>query len=103
MQSLLVLYRKYLTCQGDELRYRSMRPSELHKALPEATPRVLDLQLKELVDDGLVTKTIYPELPPRSEYAISALGMTLIPIIDAMLKWGEEHQDLFEKKYSERE
>jgi len=80
-----------------------MRPSELHKALPEATPRVLDLQLKELVDDGLVTKTIYPELPPRSEYAISALGMTLIPIIDAMLKWGEEHQDLFEKKYSARE
>ena len=94
---------KWKSCILDELRYRNMRPSELHKALPEATPRVLDLQLKELVDDGLVTKTIYPELPPRSEYAISALGMTLIPIIDAMLKWGEEHQDLFEKKYSERE
>ena len=80
-----------------------MRPSELHKALPEATPRVLDMQLKEMVDDGLVTKTIFPELPPRSEYAISPLGQSLIPIIDAMLKWGEEHQDLFEKKYSEQE
>ena len=54
----------------DELRHRAMRPSELRKALPEATPRVLDIQLKELVDDGLVIKTIYPELPPRSEYSI---------------------------------
>lgn len=94
---------KWKSCILDELRYASMRPSELHKALPEATPRVLDMQLKEMVDDGLVTKTIYPELPPRSEYAISPLGMTLIPIIDAMLRWGEEHQQLFEKKYGSQQ
>ncbi len=83
----------------DELRYRAMRPSELHKALPEATPRVLDLQLKEMVEDGLIAKTIYPELPPRSEYSITSLGMTLIPIIDAMLEWGKKNKDLFERKY----
>ena len=92
---------KWKTCILDELRHRSMRPSELHKALPEATPRVLDIQLKELVDDGLVIKTIYPELPPRSEYSISELGMSLIPIIDSMLVWGEQHMDLFEKKYKQ--
>ena len=86
-------------CILDELRHRSMRPSELHKALPEATPRVLDIQLKELVDDGLVIKTIYPELPPRSEYSISELGMSLIPIIDSMLAWGEQHMEVFKKKY----
>lgn len=91
---------KWKTCILDELRHRSMRPSELHKALPEATPRVLDIQLKELVDDGLVIKTIYPELPPRSEYSISELGMSLIPIIDSMLTWGEQHMEVFEKKYS---
>ena len=79
---------KWKSCMLDELRHGPMRPSELHKALPEAAPRVLDLQLKELVDDGLVAKTIYPELPPRSEYAITPLGMSLIPIIDAMLEWG---------------
>lgn len=90
---------KWKSCILDELRHRAMRPSELHKALPEATPRVLDIQLKELVDDGLVIKTIYPELPPRSEYSISELGMSLIPIIDSMLAWGEQHMDLFEKKY----
>ena len=90
---------KWKSCILDELRHRSMRPSELHKALPEATPRVLDIQLKELVDDGLVIKTIYPELPPRSEYSISELGMSPIPIIDAMLAWGEQHMEVFEKKY----
>lgn len=77
----------------------SMRPSEIHKRLPEAAPRVLDIQLKEMVEDGLVSKTIYPELPPRSEYRITDLGLSLIPLIDAMLKWGEEHMSLFEKKY----
>ena len=79
-----------------------MHLGRTHKIFPEATPRVLDLQLKELVEDGLVSKTIYPELPPRSEYAITPLGMTLIPIIDAMIAWGEKNTELFEKKYGKR-
>lgn len=94
---------KWKSCILDELRHRSLRPSELHKLLPEATPRVLDLQLKELVEDGLVAKTIYPELPPRSEYAITELGRTLIPIIDAMIEWGNRNTELFERKYGKYE
>ncbi|MDE6347696.1 MAG: helix-turn-helix transcriptional regulator [Bacteroides sp.] len=90
---------KWKSCILDELRNASMRPSELHKVLPEATPRVLDLQLKELVEDGLVAKTIYPELPPRSEYFITSLGSSLLPILDAMIEWGESNRKLFEKKY----
>lgn len=90
---------KWKSCILDELRYRPMRPSELHKALPEAAPRVLDLQLKEMAEDGLVAKTIFPELPPRSEYSLTELGMSLIPIIDAMLEWGTANQALFERKY----
>ena len=90
---------KWKSCILDELRRGPMRPSELHRALPEASPRVLDIQLKELADDGLVLKTIFPELPPRSEYAISPLGESLIPIIDAMLEWGERNKRLFEAKY----
>lgn len=90
---------KWKSCILDELRHQALRPSELHRLLPEATPRVLDLQLKELVEDGLVAKMIYPELPPRSEYSITALGMTLIPIIDAMIDWGNQNAALFEKKY----
>lgn len=90
---------KWKSCILDELRHGPLRPSELHRQLPEASPRVLDLQLRELVEDGLVAKTIYPELPPRSEYSITPLGSTLIPIIDAMIEWGSSHSDLFAKKY----
>ena len=98
--TMSLIESKWKSCILDELRSRErMRPSEIHKCLPEAAPRVLDIQLKQMVEDGLVAKTIYPELPPRSEYSITPLGQSLLPIIDAMLKWGEEHMDLFIKKY----
>lgn len=90
---------KWKPCILDELRHKPLRPSELHKIFPEATPRVLDLQLKELVKDKLVSKTIFAELPPRSEYSITPLGMSLIPIIDAMIEWGNRNTELFLKKY----
>ena len=101
--TMSLIESKWKSCILDELRSgEAMRPSEIDKSLPEAAPRVLDIQLKEMVEDGLVTKTIYPELPPRSEYVITALGKSLLPIIDSMLKWGEEHFDLFEKKYGNK-
>lgn len=97
--TISLLNSKWKSCILDELRHKPLRPSELHKLFPEATPRVLDMQLKELVIDGLVDKTIYPELLPRSEYAITPLGMTLIPIIDAMIEWGERNKTLFKAKF----
>ena len=91
---------KWKSCILDELRSgKPLRPSEIHKRLPEAPTRVLDIQLKELVEDNLVEKTIFPQLPPRSEYTITPLGASLIPIIDSMLRWGEEHYDIFLRKY----
>ena len=86
--TMSLINSKWKSCILDELRHGPMRPSELHKVLPEAAPRVLDLQLKELAEDGLVAKTIFAELPPRSEYAITGLGRSLLPIIDAMIAWG---------------
>ena len=97
--TISLLNSKWKSCILDELRHKTLRPSEIHKIFPDATPRVLDLQLKELVEDGLVSRTIYPESPPRSEYALTELGSTLIPIIDAMIGWGDVNKDLFEKKY----
>ena len=98
--TMSLIESKWKSCILDELRAGSgMRPSEIHKRLPEAAPRVLDIQLKELTEDGLVEKTIYPELPPRSEYRITELGRSLIPIIDAMLEWGQVHYEIFVKKY----
>ena len=98
--TMSLIESKWKSCILDELRdNRGMRPSEIHRRLPEAAPRVLDIQLKEMVDDGLVAKTIYPELPPRSEYRITELGNSLLPIIDLMLEWGTTHFDIFLKKY----
>lgn len=94
---------KWKSCILDELRHKSLRPSEIHRIFPEATPRVLDIQLKELVEDGLVSKTVYPGLPLRSEYAITSLGQSLIPIIDAMIDWGNRNTGLFERKYCRKE
>ena len=90
---------KWKSCMLDELRHRSLRPSELHKLFPEATPRVLDIQLKELAEDGLVSKTIYHEVPLRTEYALTELGRSLLPIIDAMIEWGNRNTEVFERKY----
>lgn len=101
--TMSLMESKWKSCILDELRAKeSLRPSEIHKRLPEATPRVLDIQLKEMVNDGLVTKTIFPELPPRSEYQITKLGESLLLIIDAMIKWGEEHGDVFGKKFENK-
>jgi len=98
--TMSLIESKWKSCILDELRSgEPMRPNEIHKCLPEAASRVLDIQLKEMAGDGLVKKTIYPELPPRSEYRITELGKSLLPIIDSMLKWGEDHMSLFEKKY----
>lgn len=101
--TMSLIESKWKSCLLDELREgKEMRPCELHRCLPEAAPRVLDIQLKEMVDDGLVSKTIFPELPPRSVYRITELGKSLLPIIDSMLQWGEKHMDLFERKYGKK-
>lgn len=91
---------KWKSCMLDELRHRALRPSELHKLFPEATPRVLDIQLKELAEDGLVSKTTYHEVPLRTEYALTELGCSLLPIIDAMIEWGNRNTEVFERKYA---
>ena len=98
--TMSLIESKWKSCILDELRDGSpKRPSDIHKLLPEAAPRVLDIQLKEMVTDGLVEKKNFPELPPRSEYKITDLGKSLLPIIDSMLDWGKNHMELFERKF----
>lgn len=101
--TMSLIESKWKSCILDELRGgESKRPSDIHKLLPESAPRVLDLQLKEMVGDGLVEKKIYSELPPRSEYKITELGKSLLPIIDSMMEWGKDHMEVFEKKYKKQ-
>lgn len=69
------------------------RPSELQRKIPDVTRRVLNVQLKELEDHEMVTKTIYPVMPPKVEYELTEFGKTLIPLIKSIGLWGDEHQE----------
>jgi DNA-binding HxlR family transcriptional regulator len=68
------------------------RPSELQRKIPDASRRVLNIQLKELEEHDLVTKVIYPVVPPKVEYSLTAFGETLIPVLSVLGKWGDVHE-----------
>ncbi|PWT75613.1 MAG: transcriptional regulator [Bacteroidetes bacterium] len=68
------------------------RPSELQRKIPHASRRVLNAQLKELGQHELVTKMIYPQIPPKVEYSLTELGKTLIPVINTLGKWGDKNE-----------
>jgi DNA-binding HxlR family transcriptional regulator len=70
-----------------------LRPSELQRKIPDATRRVLNIQLKELEEHELITKKIYPVVPPKVEYRLTEFGNTLIPIIATLGDWGDAHED----------
>lgn len=68
------------------------RPSELQRKIPDASRRVLNIQLKELENHELITKVIYPQVPPKVEYSLTDFGNSLIPVIAALGNWGDEHE-----------
>ncbi len=71
---------------------RPWRFNELQRDLDGISQKVLTDSLRSMEADGLVTRTVYPEVPPRVEYALSELGQSLEPIIDAMKIWGENYK-----------
>ncbi len=71
-----------------------MRFGELQKGLPGVNAKMLTKQLRELEADGVITRTVFPEVPPRVEYAITDFGKTLIPILQALCNWGAHYLDI---------
>lgn len=69
---------------------QTLRYSQLQKLIPQASPKMLTQQLKELEKDGLVHKELYPVVPPKTEYSLTSLGKSLTPIILAIYQWGEK-------------
>ena len=74
------------------LRMRPWRFNELRRDLEGVSQKVLTDSLRAMEDDGIITRTVYPEVPLRVEYALSPLGESMGPILDAMAKWGEEYK-----------
>ncbi len=70
------------------LRKDKKRFSELRKLIPNITEKMLSLQLKDLENDGIVKRKVYPEVPPKVEYYLTDFGKTLIPMLEEIAKWG---------------
>lgn len=68
------------------------RFGELKKSINSISQKVLTQQLRNMEEDGLVERNVYAEVPPRVEYTLTELGLSLKPILDSMLKWGEEYK-----------
>lgn len=71
------------------------RFSDLEKRIPGVSQKMLAQQLRRLEADGLVTRTLYPQVPPKVEYRLTEWGQALCPMLDGLLQWAEQRQDFF--------
>lgn len=70
------------------LRNKTLRFGELKKQIPDITEKMLSIQLKSLEEDGLIKREVFAEVPLRVEYSMTEFGKSLIPILEAVAKWG---------------
>lgn len=76
----------------------TLRFGELRKIMPQATPKMLTQQLRELEADGLVCRKVYAVVPPKTEYSLTEFGKTLTPVLTNICAWGREYLSDFIKK-----
>jgi DNA-binding HxlR family transcriptional regulator len=70
------------------LKDKTLRFGELKKQIPDITEKMLSIQLKNLENDGLIKRKVYTQIPLKVEYSLTYFGKTLIPILNAIAKWG---------------
>lgn len=70
-----------------------LRYSELQRMIKGVTPKMLISQLKELEEDKIISRKVYPVVPPKVEYSLTEKGESLLPILSEMKKWGEKYND----------
>jgi DNA-binding HxlR family transcriptional regulator len=71
---------------GGKLRY-----SELQRAIPSISKKVLTAALRRMEEDGIVSRTVYPVVPPHTEYELTPLGRSIVPPLQALCRWGQDH------------
>src|SRR5436190_22231544 len=71
---------------------KTRRFSDIKRLIPDIAQKMLTQQLRELEQDGLIQRKVYAEVPPRVEYSLTTYGKTLIPVLNAMAQWGQEHE-----------
>lgn len=88
-----VLYGKWKMRLLWFIKQGHQRPSELQRKIPDASRRVLNVQLKELEQHELISKVVYPVVPPKVEYNLTEFGESLIPVIGAIGQWGDRNEE----------
>lgn len=89
--ALVVIGGKWKALIIWQLKSGTLRFTELMDRLPMVTPRMMTKQLRELEKDAVITRTVYPEVPPRVEYALAPLGQSVVPVLDSLCVWGAEY------------
>lgn len=79
------------------LQQSPLRLSELQKKLPDANQRMLIRQLRELEEDKVITRAVYPVVPPKVEYQLSEIGLLLEPVVTSICEWGDNFEKFLEK------
>ena len=90
--ALRVISGKWKALILRELQSKSVRYGQLKRKIPEASGRMLTLQLRQLERDGLLTRTVHRESVIRTQYELTAHGRTLLPALDALSRWGAHHK-----------
>lgn len=75
-----------------QLLHQTLRFNEVKKLIPDISERMLAKQLRELEGDGLLQRNLYPEVPPRVEYRLTAIGRSLVPLLQSLAEWGETYR-----------
>jgi len=69
------------------------RPSELQRKIPDATPRVLNMQLKEMEEHEIISRVVYAQMPPKVEYSLTEFGKSLMPVVLNLGEWADGNQE----------
>jgi DNA-binding HxlR family transcriptional regulator len=94
---------KWKLCIVDAINKGIVRPGEIQKSIKEATARVIEMQLAELLFYGVVQKTSEDLYPKRSEYELTPLGKTILPLMNQIDKWGTANSDFIKSRHFELE
>lgn len=96
--TLMLIGNKWKIFIIQQLMDRPFRFSELRRAIPGISEKVLTDNLRAMEKDSIITRTVFPEMPPRTEYALSELGNTMRPIIESMATWSTGYQQLVRER-----
>lgn len=91
--TLMLIGDKWKVLILRDLRSGTKRFGELKKSVTGISQKVLTSNLRDMEENGLVTREVFPEVPPRVEYSLTELGTSMTPILDAMEKWGMEFKN----------